>query len=159
MQRFSTFLSLLLFLYVSCVWCSPEEAAYEDVISNLGDDEFPPLYDDSDSGFQPLLDSTPDLISAGSEEQCSNVDVTPNGKVRAREAACSAEQQEPSAALDIPNLDILHDTNYLCPYDMKYGFRFLVCGKPVSIEGLTPDILTTVEDARLCKLRNAERRL
>lgn len=147
MQRFSTVLTLLLVQYTLDGRCSPAAAVYGDDLPDLGGDAS--LFDDSDSYFQPLLDQTPNLISAGVEEPCSSLDLTPNRKVRAREAICPAGTQEP--ALDIPTLDIFQDTNYLCPFDMSFGLRVLVCGKPVSVEGLTPDLLTTVKDARLCK--------
>ena len=149
MQRFSTFLTLLLVLYTLDGRCSPDEAVYEDDLPDLSGND--PLFDDSDSYFQPLLDQTPNLIAAVAEEPCSGLNLTPNRKVRAREAVCPASSQEPSTTLEIPDLDIFHNTNYLCPFDMGIGLRVLVCGKPVSVEGLTPDILTTVQDARLCK--------
>lgn len=149
MQRFSAFSILLLLQYILDVRCSPEEAVYEDDLPDLGGNE--PLFDDLYWDYQPVLDPTPNLIFAGAEEPCSGLDFTPNRKVRARETVCPADTQEPSTALDIPTLDIFQDANYLCPFDMKYGLRILVCGKPVSLEGLTPDVLTTVEDARLCK--------
>lgn len=151
MQRSSTFLVLLLIHFISSVGCIPQEVADEDGIPSLDGDEFPLLYDDSDLGFQSFLDPTPNLISAEAGDHCSTFDISPNEKVRARGAVCSDEQQAPSTALDIPDLDIYHNTEYLCPFDMKLGLRVLVCGKPVSIEGLTPDVVTTVEDARLCK--------
>lgn len=149
MQRFSTFLTLLLVQYTLDGRCSPQEAVYRDDLPGLSGDD--PLFDNSDSYFQPLLDQTPNLISAQAEAPCSRPDLTPDRKVRAREAICPADSQEPSTALDIPTLDIFQDTNYLCPFDMKFGLRVLVCGKPVSVEGLTPDVLTTVKDAKLCK--------
>ena len=156
MQRFSAISILVLLQYILDVRCSPEEAVYEDDLLELGGNE--PLFDDSYSNFQPVLDQTPNLISAGAEAPCSGLDFTSNRKVRARETVCPADTQEPSTALDVPNLDIFQDTNYLCPFDMKYGLRILVCGKPVSLEGLTPDVLTTVEDARLCKfMKNADK--
>lgn len=155
MQRYSPFLTSLLFHYVFSVWCFPEEAVYGDGIFDLGGIE--PLFDDSDPNFQPLLDSTPALISARAEEFCSSLDITPNMKVRVRETACPADPQDPSTALDIPILDIFQDANYLCPFDMKIGLRVLVCGKPVSVDGLTPDALIDVKDARLCKSKNAEK--
>ena len=177
MQRFPTFLIVLLLHYAFSVRCSPEDILYQDSLPNLGDDElFASLYDDfslyddssphddsspyddsslydnSSSNFQPLLDSAPNLISAGVEETCSDFDLTPNGKkVRARETQCPAEQHKSATDLDIPSIDIFQDTNYLCPFEMNLGLKVLVCGKPVSIDGLTPDVLTTVQDARLCK--------
>lgn len=149
MHRFPIFLILIPLQYTLDGRCFPEDLYYGDDLPDLGGND--PLFDDSDSDFQPLLDQTPSLISAGGEKPCSNFDLTPYRKVRARGAVCPADSQQPSTALDVPSLDIFHDVNYLCPFDMKYGLRVLVCGKPVSTEGLTPDFLTTVEDARLCK--------
>lgn len=155
MRRYSAILVLLLFHYASSVQCFPE-ADYEDGVPDLGDDEFSSPYDesDSDTDIQPLLDPPPDLISAGAGagDDCSTFDMTPNGKIRARGAVCSSDQAPPpSTPLDIPTLDIFHDTNYLCPFDMNFGYRILVCGKPLSIYGLAPEIVTTVKEARLCK--------
>lgn len=146
MQLFSNFLVVLLIHFAYSVRCIPEEG-----IPDLDGYDFLPLYDDSDLGFQPNLDTSSNSIFADAGDPCSTFDVLQNKKIRAREAICSPKEQATPEKLTIPTLDNTYNTEYLCPFDMKSGPRVLVCGKPITTEGLIPDTLTTVEDARLCK--------
>lgn len=154
MQFTSNFLVVLLIHFAYSVRCIPEDGG-----PDLKDYDSRLLYDDSDLGFQPNLHPFSNSISADTGDPCSTFDVLPNRKIRARETMCPPKEKAAPEMLTIPTLDNTYNTEYLCPFDMKLGPRVLVCGKPVSIEGLTPDILTTVEDARLCKFMRLPKEL
>ena len=128
-----------------------QETNYENEVSNPDEDAYPLLYDDFDLTFQPNVDPIPSPMVADAYDQCSTSDISPRGKIRAREAVCRPEEAATSTDLAIPTLDGSFDTENLCPFDMNMKLRVLVCGKPATVEGLTPDTITTVIEASSCK--------
>lgn len=154
-MRLSSLLLTFLVRFAPSIRCIPFEATYENDGLDQNVDGESPLYDNFDTSPLSSIDLTPDLMFADANDQCSTLNIAPNRKARARDAVCSPEEPLPPSDLAIPTLDSSFDTEGLCPFDLNLRLSVLVCGKPVTLEGLTPDAVSTVEEASLCKFIKA----